>query len=260
MVDVDSVDGLVSLIAQGRLDRYTMVWRGVANLGWPLDSSLFRKLQRQHGRANVTEEMMRDAEDELLREARHLQFDRLGGDQHLPDLPLLALLQHQGAATRLVDGTLNPLVAAWFAVEDETQDAEDSALLGIDMTARALDQRIADAGGPMREVLASRSFLLWRPPPIEQRIRAQQAVFILGAVPSPVTELSSLNVTVPDRRADRLFDPQPGSGRYAKRPVFVLRIPAEVKPDLRRFLTARLGMDAVSMYPDLAGFARARRA
>lgn len=260
VVDVTSVDELVGLIAKGKLDQYTMVWRGVANISWPLDSSLFRKLAVQHGRDHVTEAMMQTAEQELIAEARRLRFDRMPGGEVLGDLALLATLQHQGAATRLVDGTFNPLIAAWFAVEDEQQDEEDGALLGIDMTDRSLDPQVAERGGPMRDVLSKGDFRLWRPPPVEQRIRAQQAVFILGKVPAPVTEMSSLDVKIMNRRADRLFVDNPGSGRYAKRPLFVLRVQAGVKQQLRRFLTGRLGMDAVSMYPDLAGFARARRA
>lgn len=41
-------------------------------------------------------------------------------------------LQHSGIKTRLCDVTVNPLVALYFAIEDETQDDKDAVVFIID--------------------------------------------------------------------------------------------------------------------------------
>ena len=53
-------------------------------------------------------------ERELLNEARLGGHDNHGSGR-LTDLELLAALQHFGAATRLLDFTLDALLATWFA-------------------------------------------------------------------------------------------------------------------------------------------------
>src|SRR5262245_59779465 len=95
-------------------------FRGQADANWPLESSLTRYL-RTFGRA---------PDDWLARERKMLQtFQRKA---HLlvpltPDagetLEWLALMQHHGAPTRLLDFTWSPYVATFFALERATTDA-----------------------------------------------------------------------------------------------------------------------------------------
>lgn len=101
------------------------------------------------------------------------------------DLELLAQLQHQGAATGLIDFTLDPLVALWFACVGHPES--DGAVYVLP---RSKVQE-ADAAA-----LRSRSLLdyfyrsnmrdwstkphLWCPTPTRGRPAAQSAVFIFG--------------------------------------------------------------------------------
>src|SRR5439155_1336769 len=64
-------------------------------------------------RLALSEENVRWASAELIRVARANRLDRIEGLQ-LPDLALLAHLQHHGAATPLLDVTVDPLVALWM--------------------------------------------------------------------------------------------------------------------------------------------------
>ncbi|SNY69609.1 hypothetical protein [Paractinoplanes atraurantiacus] len=102
------------------------------------------------------------------------------------------------------------------------------------------------------------------PPPIDDRILIQQGSFIFSAVPGPDAAAdrsqTSLALEITRHQVSRLFVDTPGRGRYAKSPVIIFKIPSRVKPELRNFLAGRLGYTMELMFPDLAGFARARRA
>src|SRR5262252_5896073 len=96
----------------------TVVYRGQRSAGWPLRPGLWRAQPRIPG----THEFV---EGNLLREFK--ERVRL----LLPQLPQsewewLALAQHHGLLTRLLDWTGNPLVALFFAVEKAAD--EDSAV------------------------------------------------------------------------------------------------------------------------------------
>lgn len=231
----------------------TIVYRGVANLNWSLDTALYRRVSRSRRQPAGEAEVARE-ERELLDGARRLRLDRRDGFE-MTDLELLAVLQHQGAATRLLDVSFNAMISLWFATEDRTQDDDDAGLFAFDVTGRELPPERED--DPIGDLVAEPSFHLWRPPPVEVRIRAQQGAFIFGRVPDPVPAQTCLDLGI-DRWLDAEPDPFPSP---TNRPPFgVFRIPAEAKPRLREFLDRLLGYNAETLYPDLAGYAQARRA
>lgn len=227
----------------------TFMWRGVANLAWPLDTGLFRRVSRHRsqpaGEAEVAAEEAR-----LLEGARRLQFDRRGGFR-LTDLELLASLQHHGAATRLLDVSANAMISMWFATEDRTQDDVDGALFAIDVTNRELPPDRET--GPIGDLVSDQQVWLWRPPPVEDRIRVQQGAFIFSGVPDPLPTQTSLALELTSWS-------EATTGSTSDRPLVAFRIPADAKPRLRTFLATLLGYDAESLYPDLPGYANARRA
>src|SRR5205085_4333981 len=92
---------------------------------WPLVPSLTRRLQQFSPNPRLWP----------LREARAMRIFRRKAHIYLQDrtaleddLRCLALMQHHGAPTRLLDFTKSPYVAAFFALENATGSATVFAL------------------------------------------------------------------------------------------------------------------------------------
>lgn len=89
-------------------------FRGQENHAWPMQSSLARYLSDFKVHADVWAHQ----EDRILRIFRrkaHLFLDHIPADDNVYEW--LALMQHHGAPTRLLDFTWSPFVAAFFALE-----------------------------------------------------------------------------------------------------------------------------------------------
>jgi hypothetical protein len=101
------------------------VFRGLPNSEWRLETSLERALRRLNpGKLTAVE-----AEENLLRECkrhihRYSKYVPIEDDR----LEWLALMQHHGAPTRMLDWTYSQYVALYFAVEDVKEEKPESAI------------------------------------------------------------------------------------------------------------------------------------
>lgn len=139
-------------------------------------------------------------------------------------LELLAIAQHHGLPTRLLDWTINPLSAAFFAVA-ESNGKSDAAVYILEMN-RHLDNKYFD--DPFNDDLFS--IYQYTPPNIEDRIIAQQGVFTYHSSPE-------IN----------LKDDIPENCRLIK-----LLIKREYTIQLANELDA-YGVNYMTMYPDMDG-------
>ena len=200
------------------------VYRGQKNSEWELESAAMRRLLRTYGQlfrespSELDESFLHYHDHTLLSSARERGFGYDNG-QNLTDLELLAKLQHFGGATGLIDFTRNPLVALWFACEDDTHDGTLFVLASAplpDLTQLG----IPGYGAPVtiRDVFRySRSddeATTWEPPltgDATPRIIAQQSVFVIdqsrGLQPSVIHA-----VTIPADAKDPLRDSLAGLG------------------------------------------------
>lgn len=111
-------------------------YRGQSNKEWKIDCSLFRN-------------SLIEKEDQLLHEVlnrRPLDFTNCRSN-----LEKLVLMQHYGIPTRLIDITVNPLVALYFACNDKGQEKSDGAVY--------IFEENNDIDLNAKEIVASFSFL-----------------------------------------------------------------------------------------------------
>jgi hypothetical protein len=95
-------------------------FRGQTHADWPLVSSLTRRLQA----FCPDEDQWPQREERAVRIFRRKAHNYLSDREVVTDtLRCLALMQHHGAPTRLLDFTKSPFVASFFALERAMQDA-----------------------------------------------------------------------------------------------------------------------------------------
>jgi hypothetical protein len=235
------------------LEGVTFAWHGHASKNWALGPAAYRRPPVKPGDTILGEQ------EELLREVRLLEYDRMHG---IPqnDLALLALLQHNGAATLLLDVTTDPFVALYFACLRAPR-GEDGRLIAIDVTdgvARHFDiNERGDLGVAMGSLGSNLG--LYRPPRISGRFTAQRGRFIFGEVANLGYSTLPIRLEGWNKAAlHRVFDPNvPPEDRPKPAVAVSILIDHRMKAGMLTFLDLSLGLSASSMFPDLPGFAQA---
>jgi hypothetical protein len=228
-------------------------WRGQSNIDWTLHSGAVRRLQQgdpllhRKGRPpEVTEGLLRLYEARLLDEARIAGHGRVGG-RRLADLELTAMLQHHGAATRLLDFTENLLVATWFACQADKD--RHGLLLGIDLTYNSwvLD-RDEDIQRPLDNLMdaAERRLVYWKPEALTRRIPVQLAFHVWSEV--VMHSWGSLASGAEDY-------PQEYGISQLTRELAAIAVSPALKENVRRDWQSLLGYTRARLFPDLDGFA-----
>ena len=266
--------------AEGR----TFAWRGQVNADWGLHSSLYRRLFLTLG-TPPAEATLYEKEDEVLKRVHQWGLHHASAGRLLI-LYQLAMLQHYGAPTRLVDCTFNPYIGLWFAVEEKWSNAQvqyandDARLFAVDVTGRLINEADStrswedDFARPWRPSKLPRAdwsseVYVWRPSSSERRISAQHGGFLLGGVPASnaTRQRQWRKATAPNAGYWPIADVRgavslplrvhllnAGPGKPATNPVYTIRIDAKAKADIRTRLENLYGYRHSTMYPDFTGF------
>ena len=217
----------------------SFVYRGQANADWQLHSAAARRIIAPASTLSENdvaefELALINYQNDLIANFRNRRFDMRDGTP-LSELEILAVLQHLGAATALLDFTRNPLVALWFACE---HGDEDGRVYKVDAVSNPYIGTGSEYRQTFGEILAQLvpplHLLTWSPPAMadaQARTVAQQSVLLLGKPRTP-TELS-----VPKERV-----------------AGTVLIPKASKAQLRAEL-ASVGIDESALFPDVHGFA-----
>lgn len=175
-------------IVDGRFANWA--FRGQRVAAWPLDTSLGRYLRD----FAVDRRAWRPQEERILRifkrKAPNLLAQPPAPDDHFQ---WLALMEHHGAPTRLLDFTWSPYVAAFFALEHATGDAAVWAVDPRRILAHARRATRGSAPGRIdprepsnleRWFLRGRRPLLWlgEPERMNRRLVAQSGTFLVPSV------------------------------------------------------------------------------
>lgn len=196
-MDEQSIDSWDEFVSVARaLDGWA--FRGQRDAAWKLLSSLARHLENFVPDKTSWEERESRAIRIFRRKAHNYASDlRILDD----DLRCLALMQHHGAPTRLLDFTKSPYVAAFFALENATGNAAVFALNTPllwnaaptnlpELTRDKVDPR---ENGNFETYFANNKHeLVWTGEPIEmdRRLVAQSGTFVVpGIVGRPVEEI-----------------------------------------------------------------------
>jgi hypothetical protein len=153
----------------------------------------------------------------------------------------LALAQHHGLATRLLDWTTNPLAALWFAVGSPPRDMEHGVVWVLEYDAeRTEPHRYFDTPFEMDYPPPDWEGRVWivQPRTITRRIGAQSGWFTAHPFLKSRGNWSAL-------------DEDPGHRDLLTK----IQLPAETFQTIRRDL-ARCGVNAASIYPDIDGLCK----
>ena len=222
------------------------LWRGHWCCNWELQAGIVTRVPDRERRIPTLEGLIAACQ-------------RAGLDSHdgcaLPDLALLARLQHQGAATALLDVTTDPAVALFMACSappagteccDEHADASnppDGVLVAVRRPTVVLEPFDSRSLSDVIDSVGDVAY--YEPPPIDHLLRIQRGSFILYRVDQqddPAFDITS-GVTLRDRLKRRRAAPMAVSD------VCVFRVQGSLKATLADLLAKRSGLSRSVIYP-----------
>lgn len=256
-----------------------VAWRGLVDTDYKVISTLARELAAA-GIA-LTEENMRKRELEILQSARSWG---IGLSEHgsVTDFHLLAMLQHHGAPTRLIDITYNPLTALWFACANDKAMNKPGVLVVLTISDKDVRMssdtpqltydtvtypREASVISAMRHSKSTGRNIIVEPRPKDDRMKVQEGAFITSFWPEypkdgPVVglhypETARMLPTVLQNVVNGSFEVQGDAGELLQFAGII--ISPELKAKLLPVLARTFNRSFRTMYPDLSGFVEAHR-
>jgi len=236
-------------------DSSTWLWRGQANSDYLLSPGVHTRVSKSG--LTVDDKNITLATRKLLDSARAARLDVHEGAA-LPDFALLAQLQHHGAATPLLDVSLDPLVALYMAVVSPTSsdDDRDGVIFAIkkpeQSPIQAFDVRTFEQ---VYNQLPSDQTVFYAAPDVSDRLRIQRGYFLISRVKDDPKV--TINVSIdPERAGAWIIKRMESRGVKGPQPkastdTAIFRVPSKFKPRLQEWLEERTGLTTDFVYPTL---------
>ena len=230
-ITLDSFRDFAPLIATEFNNTRRYVWRGQRCDNWPLEPSFSRRTKgKKTDRAKL-------AELQLKRFRRAVRGKRGVNPQNLSDDELWALGQHFGLATPLLDWTVSPFVALYFAFA-ETTTQEDSGYRCVFALNKPRVRELSKEVVKGFPDLAYDTVRFFEPEADENaRVLSQRGLFSIGPITCAIDEWIEEHC---DEHSEDLL-------------VRIL-LPEEDRADCLRMLN-RMNINHLTLYPDLMGAA-----
>ncbi|WP_322520548.1 FRG domain-containing protein [Guyparkeria halophila] len=145
----------------------TTIFRGHADSSWQAIPSIGRSFSGDW-------EKVLDKEKAILEEFKNRSIASLSVTPK-SDIDWLCLMQHHGCPTRLLDYTLNPLIAIYFA-SDPTIEADGEVIIA--------KYKRSEASVPNDGLFDIEFPFAYHPPHITERIVGQAGCFVCSATPN----------------------------------------------------------------------------
>src|SRR3989442_10640646 len=240
------------------------LWRGQARKAYCVEPGMHTRVLSAQKFAH-TESTVALATSRLLKIARDALLDKQG-ETRLPDLALLAHLQHYGAGTPLLDVSTDPLIALWMiafanAKEPDSLDGESGMLFGIRRPPKERWIAPLDARPYLHPTLPSVSASLgnevwwYQAPDVTERLRIQRGSFLLGALANPADRRgSTIPLDLGDKENNWLKTRLARRGKASNTTkstsdIFAIVVRGSTKKHLRQLLQDRSGLSVEAVYP-----------
>ena len=150
------------------------IFRGVSNFTHRLIPKIGRPQSRKDPATGEVLKFSPEGERMIIEEFRRVGRPHLP-DYKISDLELLAIGQHHGLPTRLLDWSESPLVAAYFAAENAGVGPEPPGIYAVS----GLPVLTGD-----EDPFALQEVSIYKPPHISPRIPAQAGLFTVHTAPA----------------------------------------------------------------------------
>jgi hypothetical protein len=269
-------------VTQALLPHINLAFRGQVDASWPLETSLYREAERQ---GQIGKKELHKRESWLLYQFRrfaHLHKSEMPSQENVLDW--LALIQHYGGPTRLLDFTRSLYVAAFFAIETASSDAAiwsinrhaliEATQEKLGIPSDGLINEVQQAHNVKFEELVSNNtqevaVIQVEPDKLHERLWMQQGLFLAPTNPDMpfmknligTFKINAVDMDIEsaipwnDELVERLCYPCKEEERiYALKIILPRRIHEEIKNSFRAF-----NVNASTLFPGLEGIARSLR-
>lgn len=208
MSEINNIEELFLFLQKFSQKKTRLIFRGHKSSEYKLLPSIGRC------KTNKKKEFTPDDEIKSLKLFKQKSYPYL--DKNISKLELLALAQHYGLPTRLLDWTWNPLVALYFSVKDDFN--HDSAIF-------VWEKDFSGQLNPEFDPFKINEIKLYIPLHFTKRIVAQSGIFSIQ--PNPNSEIVDINIS---------------------KIIIKKEIRLEIKRSLEKF-----GINQSTIFPDLDG-------